>query len=422
MFYKTIATTGTFQKKDASGNGPAIINSYTEHAMLYIVPALNAGRLPDVYPYQLQADMTRFCAHWARYQKNRDAPKDCKQCACPDKSTDHVPLEHLQGLLRNFESHGGRSLYMTGGGEPGNYKYLKSVLEYFSDSSLGLTLNTNGDFIDRIQDYDPVLLKKVFSKDKEAAMISVSIHNDLSYMATRKLRILREQLGLNITIRNTFMVHGDTTLSELMYFIERSELEYADIAALRPFYIFVDGKREFITNEQVHQALEDLIARQDGGAGTDGDHSFRIMIQASKPDRLSAGFSLVNDRYRWMEKTGDVPLCLSPLFNISMNTDLDWGMCCDTKEIGLGGVPAELFGRGIPADPREYYLNALRGIVTLDPANCITGCGFMELNEQYDTDLLTAALVRSLKMLRARYVSGDLSAPEVLQELRAAFK
>ncbi|OIO33086.1 MAG: hypothetical protein AUJ70_03865 [Candidatus Omnitrophica bacterium CG1_02_40_15] len=406
----------------------SIIDDDRNHAAEKILKRFAEGYLPDTMPYQIQLDLTAFCPTWNRVLKTGQGSKDCRNCSFPEKSNLHVNIDVLLELLQYFEKNGGRSVFVTGGGEPGAYKNWHDLFLFLADSTLGLTLNTNGLFVRRLEleykkGYSDIL-RKVFSEDKEPAVISISIHDETGYRAAEKLNVLRNELGLNIIIRNTFMVHADTKPEELFEFIEKSERSGADLAVFKPEHVFMYGERMFNTNEQAFEIIRDLVIKQENinkGVPEYG-HQYNIVIQAMRPNRLSGLFENTRSMIRSLIRDGNDPLCLGPLCNFYVNSRFSWGMCCDTKDIGMGSVPAEVFGTGIPQRPEDYYIEAMWGIIKLDPQHCITGCGFMEPNFRFPSELKLGYLVKELKLLRAKYRKGEMSEVEIKERLRNFFK
>jgi|GEM_PF-3089314 len=405
----------------------SIIDADRNHAAANILEILAKGQLPSVMPYQIQLDLTSFCPIWDKISKTGEGPKDCKNCSFPEKSKLHVNIEVLLNLLQYFEKNGGRSVFVTGGGEPGAYRNWQDLFDFLANSALGLTLNTNGLFVAQLEkEYKngrADILRNVFSKSKDPSVISISMHNEAAYKAAKRLNDLRNELGLNIIIRTTFLVHADTKPEEIFEFIERSEESGADMAVFKPEHILEEGKRVFNTNQEAFEIIQGLVIEQeniDKGYPQLG-HQYKIIIQAMRPNRLSESFARPREMMQRLIENGNDPLCLGPLCNFYVNSQFLWGMCCDTKDIGMGSTPAEVFGTGVPQNPEDYYIEAMWGIIKLNPRHCITGCGFMEPNFRFPSEFKLDSLVKELKALRAEYRNGKIGEREIKAKLRTLF-
>lgn len=406
----------------------SIIDDNRNHAAEKILKRFSEGFFPSTMSYQIQLDLTAFCPTWTRIQRTGRGSKDCRHCSFPEKSNIHMNMNVLIDLLRYFEGHGGRSVFVTGEGEPGAYKHWHDVLTFLAESTLGLTLNTNGLFVNRLEleqrRGNSEILRRVFSKEKDPAIISISIHDEAGYAAAKKLDSLKKELGLNVIIRNTFLVHADTTPEELLIFIEKSEESGADIAVFKPEHILRKGERIFNINQQAFNIIKDLVTKQENinKGYTEYGHKYNIIIQAMRLNRLSESFENVRTTVKNLIEEGNDPLCLAPLCNFYVNSEFFWGMCCDTKDTGIGNTPAEVFGKGIPQNIEDYYIEAMWGIIKLNPRHCITGCGFMEPNFRFPSDFKLGYLVRALKSLRTEYRMGKMSEAEIKEKLKDLFK
>ncbi|MFZ5801692.1 MAG: HEAT repeat domain-containing protein [Candidatus Omnitrophota bacterium] len=403
----------------------SILDDNRNHAAHNILKVLAQGKLPVVFPYQIQLDLTQFCPFWDAIQRTGRGFKDCINCSFPVKSRRQVDPKVLTKILGNFEMHGGRSVFVTGGGEPGAYEHWHDLLVFLSNSKLGLTLNTNGMFVRQLAKEDPEILRKVFAEEKDPSVISISVHGTYAYRLAAQLDELRRRLGLNIVIRNTYMIHPDTPIAELTEFLEKSQEAGVDMVSFKPEHILRGDRRVFATNENAYQYLRNLLFQQeaiDKGMPERG-HPYRLVITAMRPNRLGTDFEQVRKLYQRQIDSDHDPLCLGPLCNLYLNTALLMGMCCDTKDTGIGGAPAEVFADSmfVLDRPQDYFLAAMFGMIKLNPKNCIVGCGFMEPNFTYSATLGLTYLTDTLKALRAAFRRGEMTEAHIKEHLRKAF-
>jgi hypothetical protein len=369
-----------------------------------IFSSLNNGILPSCFPYQLQIDLTRFCGKWFSHKAKGNMPKDCQGCACPVKNDESIPYNLLERFLNVFQKYGGKSVYLTGGGEPGNYPRIRDFLHYFSNLQLELQVNTNGTFIDYLNESETI--EKIFSEKKGQPIINISIHDSEAYKAITRLAELRSKERFYLTIRSTFMIHGDTAIREIENFIISSANAGADIATVRPYYILKQGKRTYVKNKAAFEAVNRIINEWSG----------LIRIQAPKIDRLDGADSTEEN-----QSETNMPLCVAPLIAIHCNTDTASGMCCDTKETGLAGTDTFFINNSIPENPQEYYLSTLCGIVTLNRNCCVRQCGFTEYNALLKERGEYTSLYAMLTELRKDYFLSKIDIPAVRNKLISIF-
>ncbi|MEI8345373.1 MAG: radical SAM protein, partial [Candidatus Omnitrophota bacterium] len=377
-----------------------------------------------MFPYQIQLDLTDFCPKWTLIQKTGSGPKDCEHCAFPVKGISHISIEKLITVLQTFEKHGGRSVFITGGGEPGAYRHWPELLKFLSTSTLGLTMNTNGQFIGRLKSQPDEIIKAVFSESKGPAIISVSVHDQDARDAIVELNRIRARLNLPIVIRATHMVHLDTTPADIEAFIVTSRAAGADIVTFKPTHIIVNGRRAFNINQQAFEFLRHLVTQQENinKGHPELGHSYGVVIQAERLNRLAPAFEWIQKQHAAWEAAGRDPLCLAPLCNLYLNTHFRFGMCCDTKDTGIGGTPAEIFGSGVLDTPESYFVEAMWGMIKLTASHCIVGCGFMEPNIQFPQKMGLGYLVGLLTTMRDEVRAGQLMEEDAKARIRAAFK
>ena len=403
----------------------SIIDDNRNHAAHNILKVLAQGKLPAVFPYQIQLDLTQFCPFWDVIQRTGKGFKDCMNCAFPGKTRRQVEPTVLIKILKNFEAYGGKSVFVTGGGEPGVYAYWHELLAFLAGSGLGLTMNTNGLFVKKLLKEDPEILRKVFSEAKDPSVISVSAHGDYAYALVAQLNELRQKLGLNIVIRTTYLVHPDTPVSELMDFLKNSQVSGADMVSFKPEHVLRGTQRVFSTNEDAYGFIQDLLDRQtakDQGL-SDAGHPYDLLITAMRTNRLKASFEAVRDLYQQQAEADRDPLCLGPLCNMYLNTELLMGMCCDTKDKGIGETPAEVFADSlfVMDRPQDYFLAAMMGMIKLNPKHCIVGCGFMEPNFTYPVTFGLQFLTDTLRSLRSAWRRGEMTEEHIKAHLRKTF-
>ena len=377
---------------------PVDLDKHTRHREA-ILAQLDKGELPTVYPYQAQVDLTNFC----NFKVNPQF-KDCMNCVFPNNTHEYIPFENLRMFLDSFSKHGGRSVFLTGGGEPGTYKDLPQLFEYMAQSNLQLTLNTNGFFVRRMAATDPGILRAIFSKEKGPSFISFSVHCDECYPDMLRLNQLKKELGLDIIIRATYLIHPDTTKEEIYRAVELCMQSGADILDFKPVHMATDTGREFLPNQQAYDEIKELIKKSESG-------ELVMKITALRLDRLRAD-------YRETRAMADI--CLAPLTTIFVNALMQAAMCCDTKWFGLGGSGLELVANGFPMSLQNYYIDAMWGIVKLNFSNCLLGCNFEELNIEKSKTL--TFLVSTLREIRQRYLQEHLSEEQVKEILGKIFK
>jgi len=403
----------------------SIIDDNRNHAAKNILQVLARGQLPVVFPYQIQLDLTQFCPFWDVIQRTGKGFKDCIHCAFPSKTRRQVDPAILTKILKNFEAHGGKSIFVTGGGEPGVYESWHEFFSFLAGSRLGLTMNTNGLFVKKLFKEDPDILRKVFSEEKDPSVISISIHGDYAYKLVTQLNDMRQKLGLNIVIRNTYLVHPDTPISELTEFLEKSQGSGADMVSFKPEHVLKGDQRVFSTNEVAYRFIQNLLYQQaakDKGM-LELAHPYDLVITAMRPNRLKNDFESVRTIYQRQVDTDHDPLCFGPLCNLYLNTELLLGMCCDTKDKGIGGTPAEVFADSlfVQDKPQDYFLAAMLGMIKLNPKHCIVGCGFMEPNFTYPMTLGLKYLTDTLKALRTAWRRGEITEEHIKEHLKQAF-
>ncbi|RKY39553.1 MAG: hypothetical protein DRP76_03275, partial [Candidatus Omnitrophota bacterium] len=360
-----------------------------------IFEALERMTIPSLFPPQIQLDPTNWC------------PFNCPYCSFPRKTRDEFPIEKVKEFLDYFAQHGGKSIFLTGGGEPGEYSHLRELLGYFAKSSLILTLNTNGTFIEKlieISKTSPEILQKVWSPDKKAT-ISVSVHRSVGYKRVRQLDQLRKKLGLNLRIRTTYLIGAKTKPEEIEDFIRRSEEAGADIVAPKPLHVkgLRKGERAFEANLSAHNYLKTLDTSK-----------FKITIEPMRLDRMQRGF------FETKRKDYDEIVCLASFTRMVVNALGEYSICCTAKYFGIGMYRYFPCGKAFEPSVLGYYLDTMWGIVSFDNFYCIYGCGYLELNEYYDRK--SPKFIKVLKELKRKYMQKRLSKVEVLISLLKHFR
>lgn len=376
---------------------------------LQILNSLSRGILPEQFPFQLQLDLTVQCNYWDKNPK----PEDCIGCSYPNKEAKEADIRSVLDLLMKFEAQGGESVLITGGGEPGMYRQLDKVLEFFAGSELSIGMNTNGLVADRLEKSDESVLKRVFGK-KNPSIISVSIHDHDSYKGLDKLNTIRKKLGLNLLLRATFLVHDHTTVADIEQFIEMSQNCGADMAVVKPYHVFRNGYRRFEHNQQVYEYLKQLTSSK--------DKKFKIETGVMRLDRISNEFTKEEEKMQnLVEKDPEKFINLAPLLAIYSNVELKPAMNCDAKDFGVGGTSPDFLADQIPRTPQDYFIKALCGIVMCKERNYILGDNFTEINQAITQDENYLHLIDELKFLRILYLGGKLQPGEIEKYLRNMF-
>src|ERR1017187_6172599 len=198
------------------------IHTVTAERVRAITEMLSRGVLPTFYPAQMQVHLTSKCP------EKISSMGDCSHCSFPNASDKHVDVDRLLSALGTFADHGGHSVFLSGGGEPGFYPHLEELLTFLAEDSRGqkleLTLNTNGQFVKKLASYVDApgaqgelwraRLRSIYSgirAGKEVlSTISVSWHEDSQ--ATEALHVLlkmRRALRLYTVVRVSSLVYHD---------------------------------------------------------------------------------------------------------------------------------------------------------------------------------------------------------------------
>lgn len=88
-------------------------------------------------PVRLDIDITNACPH------------DCVMCFSRElrKNNTFIPINKLKDIFNNFKKLGGKSVRLTGGGEPLSHPNIADIIQYLASLNLKITIETNGDLI-----------------------------------------------------------------------------------------------------------------------------------------------------------------------------------------------------------------------------------------------------------------------------------
>ena len=432
------------------------IHTVTAERVRAITEMLSRGVLPPFYPAQMQVHLTSKCTE-------KISPLgDCSNCSFPIVSDKHVDADRLLSALGTFADHGGRSVFLSGGGEPGYYPHIEALLTFLAEEPRGqkleLTLNTNGQFVKKLASYVDApgregelwrsRLRSIYSGtrggEEALSMTSISWHEDSQ--ATEALCMLREMRGalrLYTVIRVTSLVYYDPTcvprrvpmsagevggtpftMTSSVAQVQRIERlaakAGADTISFKPAHIHNDRFRTCVTNQPVYEYVRNKLELQHNAA--EGNNWY----WASCNSREDCALMLENSPRLNRLKTSyqhavDILLkqklvCLAPLVVLFLAPD-GMAACCDTWGDGPGTPPIILTKTLIP--PPLYYLCTLYWMLTAEqqywPRNCVVGCGWTELNMRNPMNAWTKELIQ-----RGRH--GSLDDREMWNELLRVFR
>lgn len=88
-------------------------------------------------PARLDIDITNQCSH------------NCVMCFARELRTNQtmIPFSRLICLFNDFKNRGGKSVRLTGGGDPLNHPGIINIIKYLASLDLKITIETNGDLI-----------------------------------------------------------------------------------------------------------------------------------------------------------------------------------------------------------------------------------------------------------------------------------
>ncbi len=430
------------------------IHTQTAERVEDIFTLLGHGQVPAGYPAQFQANLTEVCV------RKFPGRGDCANCSFPLKAglQKYVDWITLRGELEAFVDGGGKSIFLSGGGEPGEYENLPEFLAFLADDPRGqkleLTFNTNGTFCVALRkladgadgDVWRDRLRRIFSGERGGrevlSMVSLSWHEDqASAHALRVLSGLREDLGLKLAIRVSSLVYMDPALSsnplvvgkgtvggrpftmttrpdQVDRVIELARENGADIISFKPAHTLSEaGTRVFVTNDPVYVKVLLLAQEQQNAADMlgwnwaecDGRPDFGLFFEESpRLNRLTT---------KWHEAcrtflTRVPPMCFAPLA-VVFQGPRGMAACCDTWASGLGGAKPMITGWDMPQPPAFYLYNLFHMVTAIGeyaPRNCLPGCGWQELN-------LMNPIAKWGRDLAVRYGTGMITLEEVWAEI-----
>lgn len=352
-------------------------------------------KLPDRFPPQLQLDPTNRC----QMRKVRGI-KDCEGCSFPTKSENEVSIKEVVTFLDFFQLHGGKSVFLSGGGEPGEYTYFKELVTYFAVSPLVFSLNSNGLVAKTLLEMDPHVLRGVFSDEKPTTTLSISVHTPSAYTAAGRLVQLKDKSHLNYRVRTTLLIHKDTTKEEIMEFISRSQEAGVDIAAPKPNYVEgdVENRRVFITNQKIYDLIKKISAKQKGS---------KIKIESMRLDRIKEGF--IETKPRDYD-----PICVKPFYQLTINAMSDLAVCCQAKYPSIAMDTYHTVKDGFIYNMMDFWVRYLWTIISFENRKyCIYGGGYMEENDYWNywgesKYSPTPNFISILKEAREKYRRGEI--------------
>jgi hypothetical protein len=437
------------------GNMTGTIHTLAAERVREILATLASRHLPCEYPAQLQINLNSYCSR-------KSLPRgDCINCAFPNNQPLHVGIARLIADLSQFVSGGGISVFLSGGGEPGDYQHLEELLIFLSEHALGrkleLTLNTNGAFIRRIAELaltpgDQGLawrtrLRTIFSGQKNGSpvlsMISLSWHDDAqAQQALQLLSALRAELGLKTVIRVSSLVYSDpqvcipqrdsrcgyvggsvfdmtTAVEQVMRIMDLARDYGADTISFKAAHTNTDGVRVHVLNEPVYQYLKSRIDEQLYVAQM-CDWNWEIWRDANKSDFVLELSPRLNRLSRFYQEAlarvrSDGVFCVAPLV-MTFLSPRGIAACCNLWDDGLGTPPLILTGALDP--PHLYYTRTLYSMLTwmaaIGSKYCVSGCGWTELNLANPLKLWATGLLN-------RYAHDPTCAGELWEEIREHF-
>jgi len=92
----------------------------------------------EISPIRLDIDITNSCSN------------NCCMCFAKELRTNipsMIKLEQLKNIFFNFKSLGGKSVRLTGGGDPLNHPNIIEIITYLGELGLKITIETNGDLL-----------------------------------------------------------------------------------------------------------------------------------------------------------------------------------------------------------------------------------------------------------------------------------
>jgi MoaA/NifB/PqqE/SkfB family radical SAM enzyme len=342
-----------------------------------------AKNYPDIFPSQLQLDLTRFCSYKLlvnRYHLGLTAkrpPLDCLNCSFPQEKIDQeMSLETYADILNKYSRFGGKSVFLTGGGEPGEHSDFVKALQAAAALKLDFSFNTWGAALFKLNSLSLEELNCLYgetSKTKESYFISISMHdlnNKAIFKAISKLNEKFYKSTLDVKLRASLLIQAKTDKAEIEDFILKSKNAGVHIAVFKPAYYFnsLKQQREFVRNFSVSAHIENfkiIYSTKD------------FVIQALRADRLLG------------QNSFDYKRCFAPLDKIYVNVFGQCVMCCDTKDEVQGNKVPAIISNCFPETPEEYYSKVLAAANKFPNKKfCIAGCNMHEFNRQIDELLI----------------------------------
>lgn len=335
------------------------------------------GNYPTIFPSQLQLDLTRFCTYKVlanRYKfgvTNKLPPADCLNCSFPQENIEQeMPLKLYTDILNRYSNFGGKSLFLTGGGEPGEHSDFIKALKTAAELSLDFSFNTWGAALFKLNALsleELCCLYGKISKTQESYFISVSIHdlqNKVVFNALSKLNDKFYKHTLDVKLRTSLLVQDKTDKGQIEDFILKSKNAGVSTIVFKPVHYFneLNGRREFVKNFSAYEQIENLKV-----VYSEND----FIIQSLRSDRLTS-----NPSFNYRQ-------CFAPIDKIYVNVFGQCAMCCDTKDEVQGNKTPAIILDSFPATPEEYYGAVLEKYNKFPSKKfCIAGCNMHEFNRQ----------------------------------------
>lgn len=330
------------------------------------------GFTPDIFPPELQLDITDECMYKRLIQQGKPAPFDCNNCSYGDEDGgETLAFGAIEDIVKKYSLFGGRYIWLTGGGEPGEYEYQSSryfedVLGLIVNAGMSFGFNTNGKAFERLNGLSDTELGDLFvhtSYLDNPLMMSFSVH-DVDYMEafegllSIKKRLRTMQLN-NLLFRASFLVHdeSETSFSDIDLFYSRAKEFGLDVGVIKPAYHRFGSGLAFSKNRIDGDEVQFSFS--------DPNDSF--VVQQFRMNRMKQEVSF--DR---------VPYCYAPFMKMHVASDGDIYMCCDTKKDN----DSRLF-YGFPDTPYEYYSTLLGKLLEYKGHSlCSAGCNWHEFNSE----------------------------------------
>ncbi|MDD5456140.1 MAG: hypothetical protein PHV30_03815 [Candidatus Margulisbacteria bacterium] len=353
----------------------AFLQRSNQVAMDIITSIFLKNTLPSFFPSELQLDLTGYCSYkkqvqnFKQHKTGKQPPKDCLNCSYKQADLHtHLPITKNLSIINSFAHFGGRQLFLTGGGEPGEYKEFPQIFKMALKQGLLTEFNSWGAAFMRINKIRPNQLKALYKNYQNTIQwFNVSIHelnNEHIFQVVQETRKIIEKYNLPLKIRTSMLLHPDTNKAEINNFLKKSKKYGAAMASFKPAYSFDEQQktRKFFKNEALYSIIKDKEASS----------TPQFIINSNRLDRLLYDYRM------------NFPVCFAPLLKMHINSLGQAAMCCDTKDISQGNIKPFILSSTFPENPGEYFLKAQKGMLCFtDWRKCVQGCNMFEANNYY---------------------------------------